>query len=83
MRTHSHELSSREWTTPDAWFRGDGSAAAITLERSDFSPGFWLAGAPGGKSPPGAGALERIPLSYPLLVALVLIFTFLMQRNFT
>ncbi len=71
--------SQRDWTRPPVYGHGDSGCEAIAIERSDFSPVFWLASASG-----GAGnrpvPLKSYPV-YPLLIGALLIFAFAIQRG--
>jgi hypothetical protein len=58
---------------------GDSGCEAIAVDRGDFSPVFWLAGAAGGGGEPPL--LSRISLAYPLLIGAFLVAAFAAQRS--
>jgi hypothetical protein len=89
------KISERAWNSSSAGSQpsiadrgyGDGTLEPIPLDRSDFSPVFWLAGASDQGGKPRFSVRPWItfagrPFTYPLLIGLVLVFSVLAQRYF-
>jgi hypothetical protein len=83
----TQKTESKDGSASTNRFYGDETNGVAVSDGGDFSPAFWLASAPaqGGRPPRiprRQPMIAGVPLGYPLLVGIFLIFAFLFQRSF-